>query len=60
MQKDSTLTYTVIEAGKLLGISKNTAYQLARSGELPGVRRLGRRFIVSKAELEFYLSGKAP
>ncbi|MEE2884923.1 MAG: helix-turn-helix domain-containing protein [Chloroflexota bacterium] len=33
MQKDSTLTYTVIEAGKLLGISKNTAYQLARSGE---------------------------
>ena len=51
------LTYTVPEAGALLGISKNTAYSLARKMELPGVRRLGRRFIVSRAELEEYLSG---
>jgi predicted DNA-binding transcriptional regulator AlpA len=34
-----------------LGIGLNTAYELARKGELPGVIKLGGRFVVSKAAL---------
>jgi excisionase family DNA binding protein len=48
-------TYTVAEAAQILGISRQTGYVLARSGELPGVRKLGGRFIVVKNELEAYL-----
>jgi len=48
-------TYTVAEAAQILGISRQTGYVLARSGELPGVRKLGGRFIVIKSELEAYL-----
>ncbi len=58
-QQQEKQTFTVEEAAKILGVGRQTAYDLARKGELPGVRRLGRRFIVSKTELEAYLSGKA-
>ncbi len=44
-------TVTVREAARVLGIGLNTAYELARKGELPGVIRLGGRFVVSKAAL---------
>jgi excisionase family DNA binding protein len=40
-------TITVPEAAKVLGISRDAAYALARAGELPGVIRLGRRLIVA-------------
>ena len=46
----------VEDAGRLLGISRGLAYQLAREGKLPGVRRLGSRLIVSRRELEHYLA----
>ena len=59
-QQQEKQTFTVEEAAKILGLGRQTAYDLARKGELPGVRRLGRRFIVSKSELEAYLSGKIP
>ena len=36
-------TLSVDEAAALLGISRKTAYKLARTGELPGVRMLGTR-----------------
>ena len=58
-QQQEKQTFTVEEAAKILGVGRQTAYDLARKGELPGVRRLGRRVIVSKTELEAYLSGKA-
>jgi len=45
------LTTTVERAGKLLGISRGCAYQAARSGELPGVLRIGHRYVVSVAAL---------
>jgi excisionase family DNA binding protein len=45
------LTLTVPEAAELLGVSRGVAYEAARSGELPGVIRLGRRLLVSKAHL---------
>ena len=42
---------TVVEAAKVLGISRSLAYQLAASGELPTVR-LGRRLVVPRRALE--------
>ena len=45
-------TVTVEEAAQRLNISRTLAYQLARGGELPGVIRLGRRLVVSRAVLD--------
>ena len=50
-------TVTVREAAKLLGISRGTAYQLAKEGKLPGALRLGRRIVVSRKALELFLEG---
>lgn len=44
------LVLTVGEAGRLLGISRAFAYELAARGELP-VIRLGRRLLVPKRAL---------
>lgn len=47
------LTVSVPEAARMLGISRNTAYALARAGRLPGVIELGpKRLVVAKAALE--------
>lgn len=52
----SSATLSVEEAAQLLGIGRSLAYDLARSGELPGVIRLGqKRLRVSRAALERYL-----
>jgi len=56
-QNTERQTLTIMEAARMLGIGRQTAYELARRGELPGVRRLGKRFIISKSELEAYLQG---
>jgi excisionase family DNA binding protein len=44
------LAYSVPEAGKLLGVSRNTAYQAAKIGLIPSVLIGGRR-IVPRAAL---------
>ena len=44
-------TLTVEEAAQELGIGRRLAYELARRGELPGVIRLGRRYVVSRSIL---------
>src|ERR1039458_811167 len=49
------LTYSIQEAGDLLGIGRSLAYDLAKEGTLPGVRRLGRRYVVSKQALDAWL-----
>jgi hypothetical protein len=49
------LTVTVPVAARALGVSKAFGYQLARTGDLPGVRRLGGRLVVSVPELLRYL-----
>jgi excisionase family DNA binding protein len=47
------LTISVEEAAKMLGISRNLGYNLARHGKLPGVLKLGeKRLVVSKAAIE--------
>ena len=50
---------TIEEAGQLLRISRQSAYQAARTGELP-VIRIGRRILVSRAALEVLLLGDQP
>ena len=39
-------TMKVEEAARILGIGRQTAYDLAARGELPGALRLGRRWVV--------------
>jgi len=44
------LVYTVPEAGKLLGLGRNAAYEAAKRGEIPTLR-IGRLLLVPKAPL---------
>ena len=48
---DDRLALSVEEAGALLGISKDLAYDLVARRELPSVR-LGRRIVVTRRALE--------
>ena len=57
--KADRLTVTVEEAGQLLGISRNLAYESARQGWIPTVR-LGRRLLVPRDALDRLLSGESP
>ena len=50
---------TVEEAAALLGIGRQTAYDLAARGGLPGALRLGRRWVISRKALDAWLEGKA-
>lgn len=52
-------TVSVQEAARAYGISRGQAYELARRGELPGVIKLGGRYVVSRTVLERVLNGEA-
>lgn len=45
------LVYTVPQAGRLLGLSRNGAYEAAKRGELPTIR-VGRLLLVPKARFQ--------
>lgn len=45
---DSSLVYSVPEAGRLLGLTKTAAYEVAAAGGMPTIR-LGGRIRVPKA-----------
>ena len=47
-------TYTVPEVAALVGISRSTAYECVRRGEIPS-RRFGRRIVVLRHDLEHLL-----
>lgn len=53
------LTYTVPEAGELLGISRPQAYLMAKRGKLP-VIRFGRRIVVPRLALMKMLESVTP
>jgi len=55
---DSRLAIDVPEAGALLGLSRNGAYQAAAAGTLPTIR-VGRRILVPRAALMRLLEGTA-
>jgi excisionase family DNA binding protein len=51
-------TYTVEQAGRILGLSRNSAYQAATAGQIP-VIRIGKRLLVPRAALDRLLGGSA-
>lgn len=52
------LTLSITQTAAMLGISRGLAYSLAKSGQLPGVIRLGgKRLVVSRVALERLLQG---
>ena len=50
-QTDKTLVMTVPQAGRLLGLSRNAAYEAARNGDIP-VIRIGRLLKVPRLAFE--------
>jgi excisionase family DNA binding protein len=50
---------TVKEAGRVLGVSRNTAYKYANKGVIPTVR-IGRKLVVPRARLDALLAGETP
>jgi excisionase family DNA binding protein len=50
-------TRTIDEAAKVLGISRNSAYEAARTGEL-GAIRVRKRWLVPAATLDRMVSDK--
>ena len=47
-------TYTVTEAAEILGISRSSAYECVRRGEIPSLA-LGRRIVITPATLRALL-----
>ena len=52
-------TYSVPEAGRIVGLGKNASYDAARRGELP-VLRFGRKLRVPSVALERMLTETKP
>jgi len=50
------VTLTIEEAGKLLGVSRRTAYEMAHLGQMPVLRLGHRRLMVPRAALEDMLA----
>jgi excisionase family DNA binding protein len=44
-------TLTVVEAARILGLGRNSAYEAVRRGEIPALK-IGRRLIVPRSALE--------
>jgi excisionase family DNA binding protein len=51
-------TYRIGEAGRLLGIGRNQAYEAAKRGDFPTIK-IGNRLLVPKAALDRLLRGEA-
>ncbi len=45
-------TVSIEEFAAAVGISRTSAYNLARRGEVPGLIKLGGRYVVARAALE--------
>lgn len=51
-------TMTVEQAAKRLGLSRNSCYNLAAKGQLPGAIRLGKRWVVSIYQFDRFIRGE--
>lgn len=51
LESDEVLCISVTAAAKLLGVSRNTGYEMVRMGQLPTIRCGRRRLVVPKAAL---------
>ena len=52
------LVVTVNETAKMLGISRNSAYEGVRRGEIPSIR-IGKRLLIPRLALEEMLGRKS-
>jgi len=57
--EEKKLTITVEEAGRILGISRGLAYQMAREGRIPTIR-FGKRLVVPRWAIEHLLQEPQP
>jgi len=57
--EEKRLTVTVEEAGRMLGISRGLAYQMAREKRLPTIR-FGKRIVVPRWAIEHLLQESQP
>jgi excisionase family DNA binding protein len=55
--EQASVTMTIDDAAKLLGIGRNQAYAAARRGDLP-ILKLGARYLVLREPLERMLRGE--
>lgn len=56
MKDDDRLTLTIPEVARLLGISRNLAYDLANQGKIPVLRLSQRRLVVPRDALQRMLA----
>lgn len=56
VENDEKLVYTIDETATKLGLSRATAYTLAREGRIPSIRISERRLVVPKVALEKMLA----
>lgn len=59
MIMDENPVLTVEEAGRLLRLSRGSAYEAVRRGDIPTIR-IGRRLLVPRARLMAMLEQDAP
>lgn len=58
LDSSETLCISVPAAGRLLGVSRGTAYSMARLGQLPVIRCGSRRLVVPLLPFRRMLEGK--
>ena len=59
MSEPESLTLSVTEAARVLGISRTTAYECVHTGQLRAVR-LGRRLVIPRAAITELLAAPDP
>lgn len=50
-------TYSVDEAAVVMGVGRTAMFDAVRRGEVPGVVRIGKRIVISKARLHAWIDG---
>jgi excisionase family DNA binding protein len=51
------MTYTIGQAAKILNVGRNTAYEAAKSGQIPTIK-IGKRILVPRVAFERLLAGE--
>jgi excisionase family DNA binding protein len=57
-EKQRPRTVTIEEWAREVRVGRATAYTLARKGEIPGLLRLGGRWLVSRVAMDRMLEGQ--
>jgi len=54
-----SLTIKVVEAAKLLGISRSLAYELVREGKIPALRLGKKRWVIPRSAIDQMLNSSS-